>query len=313
MPMFRYSPPLWHCIVLTSVVFVISACAVDTSRDEESRQLKRAGAAYTGPQYSIGIVQFSNKITTMPSGAGEGAAGILKAQLDAAGLNAILLDENALKEANTRMTQQRAGIVKIAKSDIGSGVDALDYHLSGTITSYSESEEDVDTILSRKKSIVAHVTLDYSLVDITTGKLLASSSASGGYRRTGSGALLPGATSSLDPGLRDGALRDALAKATVSIIHKLGSMPFQGKLQTVDGPSLVFKAGRRSQLKEGTQLAAYRISKALIDPDNGQVLGYRESKLGVIQLSSHQNETLSTATVVSGTGFQAGDVVRLIP
>lgn len=323
MPMFRYSSLLWFSIVPASAMFIISACTThtngmakaDSNWPVETRRLKSAGAAYAGPQYTIGIAQFDNKAPAKVSGAGAGAAAatILRSQFETAGLKAIVLNENAPKEAETFKALQRSGIANIGKNDAGSIFDAPDYLLSGAVTAYSEAEEVVDGILFRKKSTVARVTVDYMLADIATGKALVAESVTGEYRKTNTSASGPGAKSFFDPNLRDGALHDALAKSGVSVIRKLGSMPFQGKLLAVDGPSLVLKAGLRSQLKVGTQLAVYRVSEALTDPDNGRVLAYRESRIGVIQIGNHQDINNSAAAVVSGSGFRAGDVVKLIP
>ncbi len=321
MLMFRYSSLLWFCIFLASAMFVISACTTHTSGGAkadnnwpgETRRLKNAGAAYAGPQYNIGIARFDNKAPAKVSGAGAAAAAILRSQLETAGLKSILLDEYSSREAEKFKALQRSGIANIEKNDSGSGFDAPDYRLSGAVTAYSEVEEVADGIMFQKKSTVARVTVDYALSDFATGKTLVAESVTGEYRKTNTGASGPGAKSFLDPNLRDGALHDALAKSSVSVIRKLGSMPFQGKLLAVDGPSLVLKAGRRSQLKVGTQLAVYRVSEALTDPDNGRVLAYRESRIGVIQIGNHQDINNSTAAVVSGSGFRAGDVVKLIP
>lgn len=306
--MSRYSSLLRLCIALASVMFIISACSGHMSgkAKDGSTWPGESGTAYTGPQYIIGIAQFGNNTPATVSGAGEAAATILKAQLGTVGLETILIDENALREA----TLQRPGDAKTGNKDTGSGFDAPDYRLSGAIAAYSEVEEQIDTTFSRKKYIVAHVTVDYAFSDNTTGRSLMVESGAGEYRKIATG--VP-ARSSFDPDLRDGALHDALAKVTGKIIRKLGSMPFQGKLLAVDGTSLVLKAGRRSRLKEGTQLAVYRVNKVLVDPDNGQVLGYKESKVGVIQISDHRDENLSSATIVSGNGFKAGDVVKPLP
>ena len=311
MLMFRYSSLLRLCIALASVTFIISACSGHMSgkaKDSSTWPGEGAGAAYTGPQYTIGIARFGSKAPATASGAGEAAATILRTQLETAGLETILLDEYALREAMLR----RPGDAKTGNKDTGSGFDAPDYRLSGAIAAYSEVEEQIDTTFSRKKYIVARVTVDYAFSDNTTGRSLMVESGAGEYRKIATGALGLD-KSSFDPGLRDGALHDALAKVTGKVIHKLGSMSFQGRLLAVDGASLVLKAGRRSRLKEGTQLAVYRVNKVLVDPDNGQVLGYKESKVGVIQISDHRNENLSSATIVSGSGFRAGDVVKPLP
>ena len=308
-------------ITLLFTLLAISACTTsmsgkakdDTTLSGQTQKLEAAGAAYTGPQYTIGIVQFDNKAPSKVTGVGEAAATILRTQLETAGLKTILLDEGALKEADKFTQLQRSGVIKTGKKYADAGFDALDYRLSGAITAYSEVEEGIDAVVFQKKSVVARVTVDYALVDIATGKSLVVESGAGEYRKTTTGALGMGAKSSFDPNLRDGALRDALAKATEKVIRKLSAMPYQGKLLAVSDASLILKAGSRSQLKIGTQMAVFRVGDALRDPDSGQILGYKEDKIGVIKISEHQNENLSVATVVSGAGFQVGDTVRLIP
>lgn len=305
-------------IFLASIMLALSACTTsssgkakdDTTLSGQTQKLESAGGAYTGPQYTIGIVQFDNKAPSRVTGVGEAAATILRTQLETAGLKTILLDESSLKESDKFIALQRTGVVKTGKKYADSGFDALDYRISGAITAYSEVEEGVDAIVFQKKSVVARVTVDYALVDIATGTPLVAESGAGEYRKTTTGALGLGAKSSFDPNLRDGALRDALAKATEKVIRKLSTMPFQGKILAVDNQSLTIKAGNRSQLKAGTLLSVYHVGDALRDPDNGQILGYKENKIGVVQISKHQNENISEANIVSGDGFQVGDVAR---
>lgn len=304
--------------LITSLMLLTGACTTsmsgaaknDSTLSGETLQLEGAGAAYTGPQYTIGIVQFENKAPAKVTGIGEAAATILRTQLEAAGLQTILLDESALKEADKITALQKKGVIKTGKKDASAGFDALDYRLSGAITAYSEVEEGIDAIVFQKKSTVARVTVDYALIDIATGKPLVAESGAGEYRKTTTGALGLGARSSFDANLRDGALRDALAKATEKVIRKLSVMPFQGKILAIDSQFVILKAGTRSQMKIGTQLNVYNIGEVLRDPDNGQILGYKENKIGVVQISRHQNENLSEATVVSGTGFQAGNLAK---
>lgn len=305
-------------IFIASTLLALSACTTsstgtvkdDTTLTGQTQKLESAGAAYTGPQYTIGIVQFDNKAPSRVTGVGEAAATILRTQLETAGLKTILLDESSLKESDKFIALQRTGVIKTGKKFADSGFDALDYRISGAITAYSEVEEGIDAIVFQKKSVVARVTVDYALVDIATGTPLVAESGAGEYRKTTTGALGLGAKSSFDPNLRDGALRDALAKATEKIIRKLSNMPFQGKVLAVDNQSLTIKAGTRSQLKPGTLLSVYHVGDALRDPDNSQILGYKESKIGVIQISKHQNENISDANIVSGGSFQVGDVAR---
>lgn len=309
------------CIVLTSILFIISACTLqlsgkakkDSTWSVETRHLEKEAAAYTGPQYTIGIVPFDNKVPAKVSGVGEAVTTLLASQLDAAGLDAAPVDDKAPVEMGAAKAPQRPGTLNIRETPGNNGLDTLDFRLSGTISSYSEVDEWMDATATKKISIVARVTMDYVLIESNTGKQLMAESVSGEFRRPPTGASEPAARASFDPNLRDGALRNALAKVSVTLTRRLGSLPFQGKLLAVDGASLVLRAGLRSRLKEGTQLVAYRLSKSIVDPDTGQVLGYRESKVGTIQISKHLNENLSLATAVSGSRFQAGDIVKPMP
>ncbi|MGC2047251.1 MAG: hypothetical protein WA635_01380 [Gallionella sp.] len=307
---------LWIFSVITLFILIIGACTSNTAGKSKvgskSSELGSSEKAYIGPPYTIGIIMFDSKPSVKESGLGEAATTILQKQFETAGLKTILLDMNELKEAQKSKGILFSKAVKIENEDPNNGIDSLDFRLSGSISAYSEVER-VDPTVPHKKIDMAHLTVEYALFDIATGKPLLAESSAGENRKTSTGELGQVARSSSDPKLRDGALRDAVAEVTGKVISRLSSMPFQGKLLAVDDPLLILKAGRRSQLKEGTQLAVYHISEALVDPDNGQVLGYKESKIGVIKIASHHDENLSSATVVSGSGFQVGDLAKPIP
>jgi len=318
--MLRNSYLLWVFSFFTMFMIAIGGCTSQStgkSKDGseqtgKSQQLNISEKAYSIPPYTIGIMIFDSKPAVKVSGLGEVATTILHAQLETAGLKSILLDVNQLKEAQKSKGILRSKAVKIGDEDFSNSIDALDFRLSGSIAAYAEVEG-VDTSVPHKKIDIAQLTLEYALFDIATGQPLLTESDTGEFHKSSTGVLDQAERYSFDPSLRDGALWDALAKTTGKVMRRLGSLPFQGKLLAIDGPLLIVKAGRRSQLKEGTQLAIYHISEALADPESGRVLGYKESKIGVIKIASHQNEILSSASVVSGSGFQVGDIAKQIP
>jgi curli biogenesis system outer membrane secretion channel CsgG len=303
------------------VAATLSACTTsstgvvkdDTTLTGETGRLAEAGARYTGPEYTVGIVAFGNKTPSKVQGIGEAATTILRTQMEQAGLNALLLDEQELKEHKQIVDLQQSGVVKAGKKRADEGFDAVDFRLSGAITAYSEVEEGVDAIVFQSKTRLARVTVDYALVDVVTGKSLVAESGAGEYRKKTTGSLGLGAKASHDPNLRDGALRDALAKAMNKMVAKLSTLPFRGKVVLADSDSVVIRAGTRSRLSEGTSLDVFHRGAEIRDPDSGELLGTKETKIGVIRISGHQNERLSNATIVSGKGFQSGDVVKVVP
>lgn len=306
--------------ILTLATGGLAACSInstgvakdDTTLSGETDRLTEAGARYTGPDYLVGIRAFDNKTPSKVLGIDEAATTILRTQIETAGLKAMLLDDGELSSRRQFADMQQSGVMK-TKKRADEGFDSVDYRLSGAITAYSEVEEGVDAVIFQSKSRVARVTVDYALVDLATGKALVAESGAGEYRKTTTGALGLGAKSSFDPNLRDGALRDALAKATRKMIVKLSAQPFRGKIVFVDSDAIVVRAGTRSQLREGAQLAVYRPGPEIRDPDSGEILGRKESRIGVIRIDRHQNERLSQASAVSGQGFQSGDVLKPAP
>ncbi len=284
----------------------------DISLTGQTEKLEKAGANYTGPQYTIGIITLSNKTPSKVLGIGEAATDILRTTLKQAGLEPIMLTSDELKQHDKMIELQQSGIIKTGKKDAAGGMDSIDFRVSGAITSYSELSEGSDMLITRTKTQVARVGVDYALIDIATGRTLVAKSGLGEYRKKTRKVLGLGDSSSADTSLREGALRDAMNKAVESMIIELSARPFQSKILLIDGDAVIFKAGTRSKLKSGALLAVYRPGKELIDPDTGRSLGKREKKIGEIKLSSHQNEKISEGTVLNGSGFRKGDVLKVV-
>jgi curli biogenesis system outer membrane secretion channel CsgG len=284
----------------------------DTTLTGETRRLSEAGAAYAGPDYVVGILTFENRTPSKVLGIGEAATTILRTQFVQAGLQVILLEKSEIATQQNLISLEKSGIVKAGEKRANEGFDAIDFRLSGAITAYSEVDEGVDAVLYQRKTRVAKVTVDYALVDVETGKTLVAESGAGIYKKTTTGSLGLGASSSFDPGLRDEALRDALAKALNKMVARLGSEPFRGKVLLSEGKSVMIRAGTRSRISENSELGVFRPGRELRDPDSGKVLGRQETQVGVIRVIRHQNERVSEASVVSGEGFKPGDVVKAV-
>ncbi len=301
--------------IITSLFF--SGCTTmggivkkDESLTDQTDKLEEAGANYTGPAYTIGIITLANKTPSKVLGIGQAATDILRTSLKQAGLEPIMLTKDELKQHDAMIELQQAGIVKTGKKDAAEGMDSIDFRVSGAITSYSELSEGSDLLLTKTKTQIARVGVDYALIDIASGKTLVAKSGRGEYKKKTRKILGLGDSSSADTSLRQGALRDAMNKAVEAMILELSNRPFQGRVLLMDGDAVIFRAGTRSKLDSGATLAVYRPGKELIDPDTGRSLGKREKKIGEIRLSSHQNENVSEGSIVSGSGFRKGDVLK---
>ena len=284
----------------------------DVSLTDQTEKLEKAGANYTGPQYTIGIITLLNKTPSKVLGIGEAATDILRTSLKQAGLEPIMLTKDELKQHDTMIELQQSGIVKTGKKDAAEGMDSIDFRLSGAITSYSELEEGSNMLLTSTKTQIARVGVDYALVDISSGKTVVAKSGMGEYRKKTRKILGLGDKSSADTSLRQGALRDAMNKAVEAMILELSSRPFQTNVILIDGDTVIFKAGTRSKLDSGVRLTVYRPGKALIDPETGRSLGRRQKRIGEIRLSSHTNEKISEGDVTEGSGFKRGDILKVL-
>lgn len=284
----------------------------DVTLTGQTKKLEEAGMQYRGPEYNVAILQFDNKTPSRTIGVGEAATDILRTIVKQSGLEPIVLTVDELKQQERLIELQQTGAVKTGKKNASEGFESVDFRISGSVTAYHEVEESMDTLLTQSKKHIARVQVDYALVDVATGKSLLSESGMGEYTKKTSGMLGLGAKSTADPGLRDGALRDALSKAMTKMAEKLNSIPFQSKVLFAEGGSVVIRAGTRSRLDPGTVFTVYRPGADLVDPDTGRVIGKREKLIGEITLSSHNNERVSEAVVKTGSGFQAGDVVKAI-
>lgn len=301
------------------IMFVLNGCAStsgkvkdDVSVTGQTKKIVEAGHKYSGPQYMIGIITFENKTPSKVLQIGEAATMILRTQIESSGLKAILLSEDELKSHGKVIELEKTGVLKTGKKDASEGLESIDFRISGAITAYSEAEEGSDFLLTSSKTQIARVTVDYALVDIASGRSLVAESGMGEYKKSTGKVLGLGSKASYDTSLRDGALRDALGKALEKMLNKLSSEPFQSKVSLVDNNVVLFRAGTKSNLPIGARMAVYRAGAEVKDPDTGKVIGVRESKIGELTITSHQNKNLSEAGIDSGTDIKAGDIVRQI-
>lgn len=284
----------------------------DVSVTGQTGRLEAAGLNYNGPSYNVGILTFENKTPSKALNLGESATEILRTIVKQSGLEPISVTKGEMQQQDEFIKLQQTGAIKTGKKNAAEGFEAMDFRISGAITSYSEKNEGADYAVYQSKAQIARVQVDYALVDIATGKSLAAGSGMGEYRLSTGGVLGMGSKSTADAGLREGALRDALTKAMTKMIEVLNALPYQSRILLAKGQNITIRAGLKSRLAPGTVFGVFRQGADLVDPDTGHVIGKEENMIGQIMLTAHQNDKISQATVRSGAGFNAGDVIRVI-
>lgn len=286
----------------------------DTTLTKTSKDLPQISdvSEYKGPKLRVGVVNFQNKTPSKVLGIGEAAADILGTILQKTDRFIVIPQQ----DIDSILAQQRMGQTGIINPETAAemgqvlGLNAI---VTGAVTAYSETEEGADYLVAKSKKQIARVTVDYRIVDTSTGVQLMADSGAGIYSKSVSRVLGMGSKAGYDPDLRDGALRDALTKAMVNMMQKLGTRKWNGRVAQVDGENLYINAGQKSGLNIGDKLKVFRPGKAIIDPVTKVKLGTTESLIGeaIVQQNNLGEGDLSIATPTSGAGFKTGDIVKL--
>jgi curli biogenesis system outer membrane secretion channel CsgG len=287
----------------------------DTTLTETSKDLPTTSdvSQYKGPKLRVGVVNFQNRTPSRVLGIGEAAADILGTILQKTGRFIVIPQQ----DMQSILSQQRMGATGAINPDTAAkmgqimGLNAI---VTGAITAYSEAEEGTAFGIGGSKKQIARVTVDYRLVDTTTGVQLLADSGAGIYEKKATTVLGMGSKASYDTDLRDGALRDALTKAMVNMMKQLGNRKWSGRIAEVSGTTLYINAGQKSGLNVGDKLDVYRAGKEIIDPETRQKLGAIEDLIGsavVIRNDLGIQMDLSVAQPTAGTGFKSGDIVKL--
>ncbi len=108
-------------------------------------------------------------------------------------------------------------------------------------------------------------------------------------------------------------LVDSMGKASIATSGLGGASDASGvagKVAKVEGGSVYLNVGAEAGVKEGDTFDVYRVGNVIKDPDTGEVLGSDETKVGRVKITKVMGARLSTASVVSGSGFKPGDMIK---
>ncbi|MFQ5601993.1 MAG: CsgG/HfaB family protein [bacterium] len=116
-----------------------------------------------------------------------------------------------------------------------------------------------------------------------------------------------------DESLVGKAARAAVQDVIKMIDQRSPQIPWQAKIITVKNNLVFINAGAQSGLQNGDIFFIYQKGEDLVDPDTGLSLGSVDTKIGeirVINANVGQGKA-SQCEIVSGSGFQRGDFVRI--
>ncbi|MCH8274153.1 MAG: hypothetical protein IH851_05125 [Armatimonadetes bacterium] len=162
----------------------------------------------------------------------------------------------------------------------------------------------------------AKMTVNLRIFDVDTSEVLAMDEASGHATSTsfswsgGIGSIFA-TWSAFDSSPLGKATTKAIDQAVEKIVKRLQKMPWSAKVADWDHESgeIYINAGAGMGVRPGDRFDISRVIRVIRDPETGEVLGKREATIGVIEVSEVE-EKFSVAKVISGDGFEVGDIVR---
>ncbi len=193
--------------------------------------------------------------------------------------------------------------------------------ITGSITEFGSKQSKVGGGIGGfnlgVSTTTARVVVDLRIINVNTGEIVMAKSAEGedsstGLDNVGMDDIDFHNSSTWDNTQLGIASRESINECVEFITEDMAGLPWEGKIIKASGTTIYMKPGSKGGVQPGMVFSIYRAGEELIDPDTGLSLGSEESKIGEIQYTGDVADgKAGKALVKSGTGFQAGDLVRL--
>jgi curli biogenesis system outer membrane secretion channel CsgG len=167
------------------------------------------------------------------------------------------------------------------------------------------------------KSQTATVAVDVRMVNTSTGEIIGAEDVRKDEKKRGlkfsNADLAFGSQSDFDETLVGKATRDAIEEIVKLLDKQAPNIPWRAKVVIAQGEQVIINAGASGGVQVGHQFIVMRPGEELVDPDTGLSLGSMESKIGEIEVVNNMmgDGKASQCKVLTGSGFERGDIVRL--
>ena len=272
----------------------------------------------------VAVMDFDNQTQYGGWRLGSGAADILTTELVKTGkfemfergrLSALIKEQNL--GASGRVNPSTAA--RIGK------LIGVNYIVTGAVTEYGQSRSGGGGGGVKVGKVGYHSAVDIRLVDATTGKIVFADTATHSKSSVKVKVFGFGGGESFNEKLATETMREAIKKVAVKIegtefkttkSHKPASAAAKtskpaGKavVADVDGNEITLNKGKNAGFKSGQTITISRKGKVIKDPSTGKVLKIKYKTVGKIKLTEVE-EAYSEGSVISGSNFKVGDIVR---
>lgn len=330
--------------VVSCVALSLLCLGAVVAAEEQSKQAPPKPPPYTGLKKRIAVMPIvtsgatatrrttsgddvMTESVTWNSEADPGQVGAaLTEQLTTALINTgrfIVLERKALDEVLGEQDLGASGRVNQETAAAKGRVIGAEWLIKAAITEYTDKKSRsgggiaIGGVALGGAKREAFVSLDVRIVDAATGEVIDSLKADGRAKSSGAlggvsigGVALAGGKEDTTP--IGQATRAALTDAIDFICQRMEQVPWQSRVMEVDGKEVTITGGKNMNIKVGDRFEVFRRGKALVDPETGQTLGYRETRLGPMKVTEVM-EKFSIGVMLDGALPQRGDVVKCPP
>ncbi|HEX9652626.1 MAG TPA: CsgG/HfaB family protein [bacterium] len=253
-------------------------------------------------------------------GVGEGISDMLTTELVKTG-NYRVVERQELDQILKEQNLGQSGIVTAESAAELGKVLGVELAVMGAVTEFGYKKSDTGGRIKNfglgVSSQSATVALDCRMVNTSTAEILAAEN----VRKEKSAKGLKVDTNKIDfrsqkdfdESLVGKAAREAV-EGVIELINKNApNIPWQAKVVTEKNGQVFINVGATSGIRAGDNFFVYRKGEDLVDPDTGLSLGSVDTKIGEIKVANADlgEGKAAQCSVVSGSGFQRGDFVRL--
>jgi curli biogenesis system outer membrane secretion channel CsgG len=273
----------------------------------------------TGLKKRIAVINFEDK-AGYGHNVGRGVADMLVTSLVESD-KFIVIEREELDQILKEQGLGQTGLVTPQSAAKVGQLLGLQRIITGSVTEFGSKQDKVGGGIGGfnlgVSTTTARVAVDMRIIDVNTGEIVMAKSAdaedsSTGLDNVGIEDIDFHNSSTWDNTQLGIASREAINQCVEYITEDMAGLPWEGKIIKADGATVYMKPGSKGGVQPGMVFSIYRPGEELIDPDTGLSLGSEESKIGEIQYTGDVADgKAGKAIVKSGTGFQAGDLVRI--
>lgn len=265
---------------------------------------------HKGPKLRVGIVDFANKSSYGAGRLGTSASDILTTELFKTGAF-IMVERDQLKQILGEQALGQTGVVNPDTAAQAGKVLGLNALVTGSISQFGVSTGGADYGVYKQKVQTAKCVVDVRVVDTSTGQLLFADSGKGEFERKAQEVLGLGTRAGYDETLGQEALRSAITKFMDNLVQQLQNVEWSGRIANVTGNEAYINCGRDVGLKPGDVLVVQTLGQEIYDPQTKVLLGRTRGAVKGELLVTDFLEKMTITQVRAGTGFQAGDIVKV--